>query len=188
MSFDREAAAADREASGVDSRAADPRGPSLRWLAWVGLVALLALYLGRIGGFALQDPDEGRYAEIPREMIELNDWVTPRLDYVRYFEKPPLLYWLVGMSYQAFGMTEASARLAPALAGIATVVATWALGRAMFGPRQGLLAAAEKPSPSIEAGMHSVHSLTDRASAELQADGIQVGMFLRDIGRMLGLD
>ena len=53
---------------------------------------------------------------------------------------------------------------------------------------QGLLAAAEKPSPSIEAGMHSVHSLTDRASAELQADGIQVGMFLRDIGRMLGLD
>ena len=112
MSFDREAAAADREASGVDSRAADPRGPSLRWLAWVGLVALLALYLGRIGGFALQDPDEGRYAEIPREMIELNDWVTPRLDYVRYFEKPPLLYWLVGMSYQAFGMTEASARLA----------------------------------------------------------------------------
>jgi 4-amino-4-deoxy-L-arabinose transferase-like glycosyltransferase len=142
VSFDREAAAADREASGVDSRAADPRGPSLRWLAWIGLVALLALYLGRIGGFALQDPDEGRYAEIPREMIELNDWVTPRLDYVRYFEKPPLLYWLVGMSYQAFGMTEAAARLAPALAGIATVVATWALGRAMFGPRQGLLAAA----------------------------------------------
>ncbi|MFM7143073.1 MAG: phospholipid carrier-dependent glycosyltransferase [Alphaproteobacteria bacterium] len=118
------------------------RGPSTRWLAAIGLVVLVFVYLSRLGGFPLQDPDEGRYAEIPREMVELDDWVTPRLDYVRYFEKPPLLYWLTGACFQAFGQTEAAARLVPALSGIASVVATWAIGRSMLGARGGLLAAA----------------------------------------------
>ncbi len=53
---------------------------------------------------------------------------------------------------------------------------------------KSLLTSADSHTPAIEAGMRSVHSLTDRAAAELQADGVRVGMFLRDIGRMLGLD
>lgn len=53
---------------------------------------------------------------------------------------------------------------------------------------KALLADADSHTPAIEAGMRSVHSLVDRAAAELQTDGVRAGMFLRDIGRMLGLD
>jgi len=132
----------DREIEAPGAGPADVPGSATRRLAAIGLVLLVFAYLSRLGGFPLQDPDEGRYAEIPREMIESNDWTTPRLDYVRYFEKPPLLYWLVGISMQAFGQNEAAARLVPALSGIAAVVATWALGRNMLGARGALLAAA----------------------------------------------
>jgi 4-amino-4-deoxy-L-arabinose transferase-like glycosyltransferase len=113
----------------------------LRLVAWASLALLIVLYLARIGHFVLQDPDEGRYAEIPREMVELGDWVTPRLNYVKYFEKPPLLYWLVATSFETFGTSEWSARLAPALAGIATVAIAYLLGVAMFGRRAALLGA-----------------------------------------------
>ena len=111
-------------------------------IALLGLALVMVMFLSRIGGFPLADPDEGRYAEIPREMIELHDWVTPRLNYVKYFEKPPLFYWLVGLSFRAFGMTEWSARLVPALSGLLVVVVTYLLGRSMIGPRGALIASA----------------------------------------------
>ncbi len=105
-------------------------------------ILLVVLYLGRLGGFPLQDPDEGRYAEIPREMIELRDLVTPRLNYVEYFEKPPLLYWLVALAFHMFGTSEGVARLVPALAGLATIGVTYLHGRRLFGRRPALVAAA----------------------------------------------
>ena len=108
-----------------------------RQRAWALFAAavLLAMYLSRIGGFVLQDPDEGRYAEIPREMIESGDWVTPRLFYVKYFEKPPLLYWLTAISFETFGFSEWAARLVPALSGVVTVVLTFLLGVRLCGRR-----------------------------------------------------
>lgn len=109
---------------------------------WAALVLLCVFYLTQIGGHPLQDPDEGRYAEIPREMIESGDWVTPRLNYVVYFEKPPLFYWLVALSYQAFGQTEGAARLVSAVSGIATVLLTYWLGLSLVGRRGALLGAA----------------------------------------------
>lgn len=118
------------------------RDRRLQVLAWLGLVLLAAFYLSRLGGWVLQDPDEGRYAEIPREMIELGDWITPRLNYVSYFEKPPLLYWLVGLCFRTFGTSEWAARLTPAIAGIATVMLAYGLGKAMFGRRAALIGAA----------------------------------------------
>lgn len=110
-------------------------------LALLGLVILSALYLGEISGYPLQDPDEGRYAEIPREMIESGDWVTPRLNYVVYFEKPPLMYWLVALSFEVFGQSEGAARAVSAVSGILTVVLIYLLGRAVLGPRAALLGA-----------------------------------------------
>lgn len=104
-------------------------------------VALVGAYFGRIGGYALQDPDEGRYAEISREMAVSGDWLTPTLHHVKYFDKPPLLYWLVAASFQMVGVSEGAARAVPAGAGVLTVLITFALGRSMFGARPAVLGA-----------------------------------------------
>jgi 4-amino-4-deoxy-L-arabinose transferase-like glycosyltransferase len=112
------------------------------FLEWAGLAAVCAMCLSRLAGFGLADPDEGRYAEISREMIELHDWVIPHLAYVNYFEKPPLLYWLVGLSFRLFGMSEWAARLVPACAAIGGVVLSYALGVRLLGRRGALLGAA----------------------------------------------
>jgi 4-amino-4-deoxy-L-arabinose transferase-like glycosyltransferase len=57
------------------------------------------------------DPDEGRYAEIPREMVASGDWVTPRLDGLKYFEKPALQYWATAALYSVVGPSNWSSRL-----------------------------------------------------------------------------
>jgi 4-amino-4-deoxy-L-arabinose transferase-like glycosyltransferase len=57
------------------------------------------------------DPDEGRYAEIPREMLASGDWVTPRFDGLKYFEKPPLQYWATAAVYEVGGVAQWSSRL-----------------------------------------------------------------------------
>lgn len=123
----------------------------LRWLAaarslipWVVLALLAAVvYFWGLGRYGLIDPDEGRYAEIPREMIETGDFVTPRLNYVKYFEKPALHYWLTAASFVAFGQNEAAARLFPVLFGLGGCLLTFAVARRMTGSaRAGAAAAA----------------------------------------------
>lgn len=57
------------------------------------LIVLSVPFFQYLGRLPLMDPDEGRYAEIAREMLERGDLITPTLNYVPYFEKPPLLYW-----------------------------------------------------------------------------------------------
>jgi 4-amino-4-deoxy-L-arabinose transferase-like glycosyltransferase len=99
---------------------------------------LFFLFLGR---FPLSDPDEGRYAEIPREMIELGDLITPRLDYVKYFEKPPLLYWLNALSFTVFGLNEFAARFPSALCGLMGILLTYQIGWKLFGRRPAFLGA-----------------------------------------------
>lgn len=80
----------------------------LGWPVWILLaVAWFATSPVR----PLLDPDEGRYAEIPREMLLSGDWVTPRFDGLKYFEKPPLQYWATAIAYRALGVGELSSRL-----------------------------------------------------------------------------
>jgi 4-amino-4-deoxy-L-arabinose transferase-like glycosyltransferase len=77
----------------------------------------------------LWEPDEGRYAEIPREMLATGDWLTPRLNGVLYFEKPPLQYWLSALSMKLFGLNGAAARLPLALASGLLLWAAWRLAK-----------------------------------------------------------
>ncbi len=99
------------------------------------------LYFFSLGRHDLANPDEGRYAEIPREMMAAGDWVTPRLNGVVYFEKPPLVYWTVAICLQVFGSSEWSVRITPALFGLAGVLGTYAAARRLYGRPVGLASA-----------------------------------------------
>lgn len=88
----------------------------------------------------LWEPDEGRYAEIAREMLASGDWLTPRLNGVLYFEKPPLQYWLSALSMKLFGLSGAAARLPLALASGLMIWAAWRLAKRL-GAREPLWAA-----------------------------------------------
>ena len=109
----------------------------------VALAALIAalLYLPGLGSPALWEPDEGRYAEIAREMVVSGDYVTPRDDQVRYFEKPPLVYWAEAVAIRLFGADEFAVRLPAALFTIGQVAATCLIGEAMFGAAAGFAGA-----------------------------------------------
>jgi 4-amino-4-deoxy-L-arabinose transferase-like glycosyltransferase len=113
--------------------------PVERWAPLLLVVGTGAFYLARLGLAGLYDPNEGMYAEIPREMLLLGDWLTPRFNFIRYFEKPPLLYWLTALAYQLFGITEFSARLATALAATLGVGVVYGIGRDLWGRRAGLV-------------------------------------------------
>jgi len=109
----------------------------------LAIYALLAaiVYLPGLGRPALWEPDEGRYAEIAREMVISGDYVTPRDDFELYFEKPPLVYWANAASIEIFGVNEFAVRLPAALFSVGQVVVTAALAEMMLGAATGLCAA-----------------------------------------------
>lgn len=108
----------------------------------IAAAAAILLYLVPLGAYPLMEPDEGRYAEIPREMAESGDFVTPRLNYVKYFEKPPLLYWANAANFAIFGQNEFAARLFPALCALAGAATTAVFGASLYGRRAGFIAGA----------------------------------------------
>lgn len=104
---------------------------------------LLALvWFWGLGHRPLFNTDEGRYAEIPREMLVTGNWVTPRLDGLRYFEKPPLQYWATAAAYAVFGIHDWAARLWTALSSYLTIVLAAFAAFRLYGPRVGWLAGA----------------------------------------------
>lgn len=108
----------------------------------VALVALLALLAGLDNlDRPLANPDEGRYAEISREMVATGDWITPRLNGIKYFEKPPLQYWAGAVSLAALGDTEVAARLYTFLAGALTLAAVAFTAARLGGAAQGVATA-----------------------------------------------
>ena len=103
---------------------------------------LVLLLVWNLGGAPLLEPDEGRYTEVPREMLARGDFVTPHLNGVLYFEKPPLHYWLTAAAIGLFGPGGFAARLWSALFGLAGIALAWRLARSVAGRRAGVLAAA----------------------------------------------
>jgi 4-amino-4-deoxy-L-arabinose transferase-like glycosyltransferase len=120
---------------------ATPENPSWRRdLLWLALA--FSLLLGfRLGSYPFNNPDEGRNVEIPREMLATGDWVTPRLNGVNYFEKPPLMYWAVGACLKVLGPGEWAMRATPALFALGGVLLTYAAARRLYGRPAGLASA-----------------------------------------------
>lgn len=101
------------------------------------VAAVVVLWFSALELRGLYKPDEGRYAEIPREMLATGDWITPRLNGLKYFEKPPLQYWMTAAAFQVFGPDEWTARLWTALTGFLGLMAVAFVGARLFGPATG---------------------------------------------------
>jgi 4-amino-4-deoxy-L-arabinose transferase-like glycosyltransferase len=113
-----------------------------RWM-YAGLAALLLLVgFTALAQRPLFNPDEGRYAEIPREMLRGGDWVIPHLNGLAYIEKPPLQYWATALSFALFGENALAARLYMALSALGTVAVVWFMARRIGGEQSGWRAAA----------------------------------------------
>jgi len=127
----------------------------LAWLA-IALTWFVTLQIR-----PLLDPDEGRYAEIPREMLASGDWVTPRLDGLLYFEKPPLQYWATAAAYAVFGESEWTSRLWAVGLGLACLGLVYLWTRREYGERAGraaLVALAVSPYFVIVAHLNLLDS------------------------------
>jgi len=104
------------------------------------LLVAACMFFVAIGRLALIEPDEGRNAEVAREMLAKGDWITPHFDNFSYLDKPPVFFWAVATSFKIGGLSEASARFPSALAALLTVFLAWFLARRMFENSTGLYA------------------------------------------------
>jgi dolichol-phosphate mannosyltransferase len=119
----------------------EPVPGHLPWPALALVVVLAALLFFTRLRAPLLEPQEPRYAEIPRQMLEEGRFLVPVLHGQAYLDKPPLLYWLVMGCYRLFGVHDWSARLVPGLAGLLTVLLTYLWGRRVAGERAALCGA-----------------------------------------------
>jgi 4-amino-4-deoxy-L-arabinose transferase-like glycosyltransferase len=129
------------------------RASSLLWvvlaLVWLGSLALRPLY----------KPDEARYGEIPREMVASGDWLTPRLNGFKYFEKPPLQYWATAVAFKVFGVSDWAARLWTGLAALVGILMVLGVGNRLFAPPAGAFAAAILASSPLYVLLGQVNTL-----------------------------
>ena len=103
-----------------------------RW-TYLGLSVFLAvLWFATLSLRPLFNPDEGRYAEIAREMLSGGDWIIPHLNGLAYIEKPPLQYWATALSLRVFGQSEFAARFYTACCALATLLTVWLLARRLW--------------------------------------------------------
>jgi hypothetical protein len=148
------------------------------------LLALLAAFslawFCNLGYRHLIKPDEGRYAEIPREMVASGDWLTPRLNGYKYFEKPALQYWVTAVSFSVFGQNEWAARLWPGLTGFLGVLLVFWTGNRLFGPPAGLLGAAVTGSAAIYVAIAHVLTLDMAVSFFMSAAVFAFALAQRD--------
>lgn len=103
-------------------------------------LAVAALYLLFLGRHGLHESDEGRYAEIAREMKDSGDLLIPTLNGIPHFQKPPVIYWSTAASLLVLGENEVAARMVSLLAGLGVLVLTFWIGRWWFDATTGLAA------------------------------------------------
>jgi len=102
-----------------------------------GIILLMLLPL--IGQVHLFDWDEINFAEAAREMLILGDYLTVRINYQPFWEKPPLFIWMQALSMHIFGINEFSARFPNTIAAIFTIFFLWYIGKKVFSTRFSIL-------------------------------------------------
>src|SRR3954463_16193784 len=118
-----------------------PDPPLTRRVLLAVIAAFALAWFAGLEYRTLLHPDEGRYAEIPREMVVSGDWITPRLNGLKYFEKPPLQYWVTAAAYEMFGVHNWTARLWPALSSFLAALFLGYAGWRIGGPDLGIYTA-----------------------------------------------
>ncbi len=114
----------------------------LGWIEYLIAFVIIAItFFYGFASYALENMNEGLYAEIPREMIVMGSYIIPHLNFVPYLEKPPLLYWLIALNYHLFGVNVFSARLVPILAATIVCISILAFTRALKFSKSGWFAA-----------------------------------------------
>jgi 4-amino-4-deoxy-L-arabinose transferase-like glycosyltransferase len=126
---------------------------------WLLLFAVVLIWFSNLEYRKLTKPDEGRYAEIPREMIASGDWITPRLNGLKYFEKPVMQYWTTATAFLVFGEHQWTARLWTALTGFLGVILACFTARRLWGADAGLFAAATLGSSLLFVVMGHMNTL-----------------------------
>ncbi|MGI4984269.1 MAG: glycosyltransferase family 39 protein [Janthinobacterium lividum] len=115
--------------------------PLSRGVFFLLVAAFTVLWFGQLDIRHLVPSDEGRYAEMAREMFVNQDWVTPRYNGYKYFEKPPLQTWMTALAFAGFGIGDWQARLWTALSGYGAVLMVGYTGARVFNPAAGFFAA-----------------------------------------------
>src|SRR3989344_557835 len=109
-----------------------------RNLVILGLLAF-ALYFFKLGSFSLYDAAETTYGEFVKNILNTGDWLTLHFNGKVIFDKPPLYFWLVALLSKLIGFNEWAMRFWAALAGVLTVLTTYALGKKFYNERTGFL-------------------------------------------------
>ncbi|MBL8513186.1 MAG: glycosyltransferase family 39 protein [Betaproteobacteria bacterium] len=130
-----------------------------RPVVWLLIALALVISMDGLGDRKLANPDEGRYSEISREMAASGDFVTPRLNGIKYFEKPPMQYWASAISFKLFGLSEWSARLYSMLCGLGCVLLAAYCARRCFDQDTALLTAAVLATAPYFAAMGEIVTL-----------------------------
>jgi 4-amino-4-deoxy-L-arabinose transferase-like glycosyltransferase len=125
-------------AEGTAAPRANARGTTLIVLLLISLSSLLFFTRLRV---PFLEPQESRYAEVARQMLQEGSYLVPVLNGRPFLDKPPLLYWLMMASFTGLGVHDWAARLVPGLVGVLTVLCTYLWGRRVAGPRAGLCGA-----------------------------------------------
>ena len=123
------------------------------------LVAFCAVWFYALSARTLVPTDEGRYAEMGREMVVTNDWITPRLNGIKYFEKPPLQTWMNAATFKAFGFGEWQARLWTGLCGLLGIALVALAGRRLYGGAVAFSAATVLASSFLWTALGHVNTL-----------------------------
>ena len=151
----------------------------------VGMLLYFSLAFTR----PLASPDEGRYSEIPREMAESGDWVTPRLNGVQYFYKPPMFYWMQTLSIEAFGVNRMSLRFPNSLMAVLGLAISYLAVSSISGRRAGLLSAAVLATSLFYFAMGNIITLDMTVSVFITASlfCFLLAWHCEDSGRKRGL-